>query len=735
MNCAKLMNQVARMGATRYSYWSIMYVAVPAIIFSFVMLTASLMAKDRTISIDSGETYIWGLSSSFLRGDITILSSSALVSVSYYSQIPVRRLSYPATLSGKYWLDPGDHAVYSRYLEIGSVITLNFNSVQGVNFFLFKESENFDQFVAGNHADYLIMKLSMNDVKQRLTFTIKSTDVYYMVFDNVYDEFYSHLDFSITINSIEYSTDNGIAYEEIAPIDCPQCLTELVPAGIKNIFILPETFSSSGYLAFKSTSQKPLTNTTTADSNIQNWSPMKHGMAVMKAGALITIKRKTEGLKGIWIFLFSVICFGYFITLYCYSSIIGRTASVEDDHSENPNASTDRCVHMTHLLEESARKRLLKKGLNAYQQLPEIALSDEDIDYPEGGSKEDSGRGIKSSWGGKEGWISHSKESCEMPHSLLGALSTETQRSHSQYGSDGMTGIPYPQQSWDGEASVGVRSSIAHLEIDIPTTPDAQMTPAKKSVPFARSLPIKSSYVRSFDNTEKQRRTPERPLEGTGPHSVAYLREFYNYFASKSLKSGIKPHSRTPLKGRRMSQYYDDGKNDWRGRRLSAGNSETDEKVEGYSVTSTERRRMSAYKEDYSRRGRIIPASAPVTTLIPVRDDSSAVSLSSAGSDHDEIVRELSVKGFDGSAEEEGENDAASVYSTCDSENSFNPALSNLQRLIPHHPERVEVNANESNSNNDSNKTMSSISVGGDMQEGGMESIRAQLFEEDTTLI
>lgn len=175
------------------------------------------------------------------------------------------------------------------------------------------------------------------------------------------------------------------------------------------------------------------------------------------------------------------------------------------------------------------------------------------------------------------------------------------------------------------------------------------------------------------------------------------------------------------------------------GRRLSAGNSETDEKVEGYSVTSTERRRMSAYKEDYSRRGRIIPASAPVATLMTVRDDSSAVSLSSAGSDHDEIVRELSVKGFDGSAEEEGEeegeNDAASVYSTCDSEDSFNPALSSLQRLIPHHPEKVEVPANESNSNNDSNKTMSSISVGGDMQEGGMESIRAQLFEEDTTLI
>ena len=161
-------------------------------------MIVSLISKERTVHVASGETYIWSLSDSIFSGELTVTSSSRNVSLFYYTEKPVlTKPDLPVVLSGRYWLNPTEHVMYSHYLEQGSVLSVNFVSIQGVNFFLFKGSTPYSQFETQNQADYLQMKSSINSKRGNLSVRISSADTYYMVFDNIYDDFYSHLDFQL----------------------------------------------------------------------------------------------------------------------------------------------------------------------------------------------------------------------------------------------------------------------------------------------------------------------------------------------------------------------------------------------------------------------------------------------------------------------------------------------------------------------------------------------------------
>ena len=99
-------------------------------------MMAAMVSKERTIHVNSGETYIWPLANMMLSGDLSILSSSDDFALYYYLVRPSLTLKDPVTLHGKFWLDPGEHVMYSRYMATDSILTVKFSSLEGVNFFL-----------------------------------------------------------------------------------------------------------------------------------------------------------------------------------------------------------------------------------------------------------------------------------------------------------------------------------------------------------------------------------------------------------------------------------------------------------------------------------------------------------------------------------------------------------------------------------------------------------------------
>jgi hypothetical protein len=578
------------------------------------------MSNERSIFVYSGETYIWRLSNSVLRGDLTILSSSKDLSLYYYLKSPNLKLSDPVELNGKYWLDPGNHVTYSRYLEVGSVVTVNFVSVEGVNFFLFEGHEPFSQFEKGNQADYLTMKLSMNSVREGLTFTIKSANTYYMVFDNVFDEFYSHLDVKLSLKLMEYSSDVDNPYEEILPTDCPRCLTDAVPTNTEKFFILPVSFSSLGYLAMRSTSEGRLINTTTTRKNDLIWSPTTHKNAHLALGVTVTLKGNHSGEKVLWIVIVAAMCCIYFLILFSCQRAQTKRENNSVSTSVNLNGSDtgmDRCIRMTYLLEESARRRSLKIGSQTLSQSqPYEAIRDAeeeeetkeavvryDIDEASTRTTRGDGSRVSTSTVGLVTPVKVSSSSSRSPTlSLAGTR-------HNQYG----TATDEPTEMLDYEAlseskksapskkrSSGDKGSIAVITSD--SIPEEKNTPRKKSI-------YDTKHFRNVKSTSDDTDGPQAQV-----HSVAYLKEFYNYFASKNLKKGIQSHKKTPIKSGKKVKNVDECA-DWRGRNLDEAGSESDDVVDVYSISEHERRRMSAYKEDSSRRGRAVPRRSGSFTL------------------------------------------------------------------------------------------------------------------------
>jgi hypothetical protein len=575
------------------------------------------MSNERSIFVNSGETYIWSLSHSVLRGDLTILSSSKDLSLYYYLKSPNLKLSDPVELNGKYWLDPGNHATYSRYLEVGSVVTLNFVSVEGVNFFLFEGHEPFSQFEKGNQADYLTMKLSMNSVREGLTFTIKSANTYYMVFDNVFDEFYSHLDVKLSLKLMEYSSDVDNPYEEILPTDCPRCLTDAVPTNTEKFFILPVTFSSLGYLAMRSTSEGRLINTTTTRKNDLIWSPTTRKNTHVTPGVTVTLKGNHSGEKFLWIVIATAICCIYFLILFSCKRAQTKRENTEVSTSVNLSGSDtgmDRCIRMTYLLEESARRRSLKIGSQSLSQ-PYEAIRDAEeeetkeavvrYEIDEVSAKTTRGDGSRASTS-TVGLITPVKGSSSSSRSPSQSLAGTR---HNQYG----TAADEPTEMLDYEAlseskksapskkrPSGDNGSIAMMTPD--SIPEEKNTPRKKSI-------YDTKHFRNVKSTSDDTDGPQAQV-----HSVAYLKEFYNYFASKNLKKGIQSHKKTPIKSGKKVKNVDECA-DWRGRNLDEAGSESDDIVDVYSISEHERRRMSAYKEDSSRRGRAVPRRSGSFTL------------------------------------------------------------------------------------------------------------------------
>ena len=357
------------MGAFKCIRWFVLIVVFPLVLMALIIVVVSMISRERIVHINSGETYVMSLSDSILSGDLTIMSTSQNVSLFYYHKEPLLTLSEPATLTGRYWLNPGENVMYSHYLEQGSIITLNFASIQGVNFFLFKGSEPFTQFENRSQADYLIMKLSMNNAQESLTYHINSKDTYFMVFDNVYDDFYSHLDLKLSIQLMEFrnGNNNSVKEEEILSVDCMDCLTNKISKGIKKVFILPLSYSSNGYIAIENTYEQKLINVTSNKKSNLIWSPSLHAFKHLSPLTTITIQGDVENDKEFWRFLFlTILCF-YLLLLYLHNIYftsyrvnfpVGSTGNV---HSNPPSTGMDKCLEMTFLLEESARKRLLRR--------------------------------------------------------------------------------------------------------------------------------------------------------------------------------------------------------------------------------------------------------------------------------------------------------------------------------------------------------------------------------------
>ena len=691
------------------SRWFILSVAFPISFFALIILMAAMVSKERTIRVNSGETYIWPLSNMMLSGDLSILSSSDDFSLYYYLVSPSLTLRDPVTLHGMYWLDPAEHVMYSRYMAANSVLTIKFSSLEGVNFFLFKGNEPYHNFEKGRQADYLTMKSSTNTVEERLKVTIKSSDTYYFVFDNAYDDFDSYVDFELSLRSVDYSSDVKDQYEEIFPIDCAECLSTATPKDTKQIFVLPMAFSSAGYLALKSTFEEELVNTTATWKYDRMWSPTRHQNAHLAPDVVVTLKGDQGGLQAYWFFLFAAIVCIYLLILFSCQRSKVQSSSPTSSKDAAQSTKMDRCLHMTYLLEESARKRLLNNGMNCYQAL-EGSIHDDVTFLPEYPKQHWDGNSmIKTGTDRDHSTVSFipikSQPSTFTPYpprvnygnATTNSLFKDTNRHVNLIGdsdvSDGLPGKGYTNvsdnentnssddeshtnssqyenlnssrsQDGDGECcsnsdegegedkGAGARSSkpsrkttksvkdsrtksavalgreIDRRDLerddvnsravgavggnDIVKSADSMLmntiTPRKRSFTMPRESPLDGGLYVSGSRDKHDTSMDDADATDAHGHSVAYLKDYYNKFASKSLKKNIRPHNRTPVKrhSRRAASDSDDAIRDWRGQTLESASKDayTDDMLEAYSVTSHERRKMSAYLEDNTRRPR-----------------------------------------------------------------------------------------------------------------------------------
>lgn len=754
-----------------YSIWLMLSVAFPISLLALIIMMAAMVSKERTIHVNSGETYIWPLANMMLSGDLSILSSSDDFALYYYLVSPSLTLKDPVTLHGKFWLDPAEHVMYSRYMATDSILTVKFSSLEGVNFFLFKGNEPYHNFEKGHQADYLIMKSSTNTIEEKLKVTIKSSDTYYFVFDNAYDDFDSYVDFEMTLRSVDYFSDVKDPYEEIFPIDCSECLSTATPRDTKKIFVLPMAFSSNGYLALKSTFEKELVNTTATWKADGMWSPTKHQNGHVAPDVVVTLKGDQGGLQAYWFFLFAAVVCVYLLILFsCQRSAAAQSKSLSNSIDAAQSSKMDRCLQMTFLLEESARKRLMSKGVNSYQAL-EGSIHD-DVTLPEYPKQHWDGTSMirtdrpvttfipirpsslgptpfpprifpgikKSSFLSKDrndrvNLIGDSDESDGVPRVKYTNVSDNEDTNNSEDEKTNSSQYENLNSSQDDSCSSNsekmsrtsrTMSAMAlGREIDrrereresvssrkagaIDTVKScasasasdsvhiANITPRKRSFTMPRESPMGAGvYVAgagdrpdtTTDDADAAHAHAHAHVQGQGPegHSVAYLKDYYNKFASKSLKKNIKPHNRTPVK--RLSKRHtasdsDDAIRDWRGQTLESASKDAyaDDALEAYSVTSNERRKMSAYLEDNTRRPRsrltctsssFVGDTPLVQTYVPNAPES--IDTCTTGLKSPDSALSSAPYGDDGSAVIStpfGNDDTRSVYYTCDSGNTI----------------------------------------------------------------
>jgi hypothetical protein len=257
-------------------------------------------------------------------------------------------------------------------------------SIQGVNFFLFKGSVPFSQFETKNQADYIQMKSSMNSVQESLNIHINSADTYYMVFDNIYDDFYSHLDFKLSLQIMEQTNNkekedkDGInSVERIYPIECIKCGTIKNNYNNKNndigengyVFIIPQSFYSSGFLVLKNTYESDLYNITINKKNSHIWSPTVHSNEHQSMVVTMKIQGDVEYDSNLWGLIFIIFFCLYLLLLYFNNIYITREINeinninyryVRTVERTASDKAMDTCLEMTYLLDESARKRVLR---------------------------------------------------------------------------------------------------------------------------------------------------------------------------------------------------------------------------------------------------------------------------------------------------------------------------------------------------------------------------------------
>jgi hypothetical protein len=750
-----------------YSIWSMLSVAFPISLFALIIMMAAMVSKERTIHVNSGETYIWPLANMMLSGDLSILSSSNDFALYYYLVRPSLTLKDPVTLHGKFWLDPGEHVMYSRYMATDSILTVKFSSLEGVNFFLFKGNEPYHNFEKGHQADYLIMKSSTNTIEEKLKVIMKSSDTYYFVFDNAYDDFDSYVDFEMTLRSVDYFSDVKDPYEEIFPIDCAECLSTATPRDTKKIFVLPMAFSSTGYLALRSTFEEELVNTTATWKADRMWSPTKHQNAHVAPVVTVTLKGDQGGLQAYWFFLFAAVVCVYLLILFSCQRSAAQSKSLSNSIDAAQSSKMDRCLQMTFLLEESARKMLLSKGVNSYQAL-EGSIHD-DVTLPEYPKQHWDGTNmIRTDRPAVTTFIPIRPSSLGptpfppriFPGIKISNFLSKDRNDHVNLigdsdESDGVPGIKYTNVS-DNEDTNSSDDEKSHSSEDdktnssqyenINSSPDGSCSSNSEKISRTSRTMSAMALGREIDRRDREREsvnkssastsdpvhianiTPrkrsftmprespvgagvylagtgagERPdiltddadaahayalAQGQGPegHSVAYLKDYYNKFASKSLKKNIKPHNRTPVK--RLSKRHtasdsDDAIRDWRGQTLESASKDAyaDDALEAYSVTSNERRKMSAYLEDNTRRPRSRLANTSssfvgdtplVQTYLPTAPES--IDTCTTGLKSPDSALSSTPYKDDGSAQSStpfGDDDTRSAYYTFDSGNTI----------------------------------------------------------------
>ena len=771
-----------------HSRWFILSVAFPISLFALIILMAAMVSKERTIRVNSGETYIWPLSNMILSGDLSILSSTEDFSLYYYLMSPSLTLREPVSLHGMFWLDPAEHVMYSRYMATNSILNLKFSSLEGVNFFLFKGNEPYHNFEKGRQADYLMMKSSTNNAEEKLKVTIKTSDTYYFVFDNAYDDFDSYVDFELSLRSVGYICDVKDQYEEIFPIDCAVCLSSATPKDTKKIYVLPMEFSSTGYLALKSTFEEELVNTTATWKGDHMWSPTKHQNAHLAPNVVVTLKGDQGGLQAYWYSLFAAVVCIYLLILFSCQRSVAQSSTLATSRDVAQSTKMDRCLQMTYLLEESARKRLLSNGMNSYQAL-EGSIHDDVTILPEHP---------------KQHWDGNSMIKTDQSNASFQPIRSSTvinflYPSHNNYGnekrnssskdtkehvnfigdsdvSDGLLGKKYlnvsenentnTDSSDDEKTNSSQYENLNSSQDDSCSTADERFPKASRTK-SAEALGREASRTKSAEalgrdasraksalilGKEVERREREKENFGdrtasgsdvirssdsmlvstiaprkrsfTMPreslvdggvyisgdkddaltddfdavhaqgHNVAYLKDYYNKFASKSLKKNIRPHNRTPVKrlSKRAASDSDDAIRDWRGQTLESASKDAyaDDLLEVYSVTSNERRKMSAYLEDNTRRPRsrlTSSSSSFVDDTLPVQTNPLNVLEAMNASNTDLKTATSGVL----TSTPLGHNDTGDAYFTSYSGNTFTPLSGDLSSNIDSSGSKVSV--------------------------------------------
>jgi hypothetical protein len=184
------------------------------IICSIIVIIVCTSIKAPIIfTMDQGETRQWIEHSYTFNKKLYIKDFSAEMSIYQLSSnsfpklimVPESNIIHIEELS----LTPDEYVYYQYYLNKGSIINIDYKSLNGISYYLFQGQNNFDSWVDDPESDntWKITAYSSNDVKQVSKYTIIEDDTYYIAFDNE-NYIQSKFQFKYTIDRTAYDLNS-----------------------------------------------------------------------------------------------------------------------------------------------------------------------------------------------------------------------------------------------------------------------------------------------------------------------------------------------------------------------------------------------------------------------------------------------------------------------------------------------------------------------------------------------